>query len=118
MQMTIRSKLLLGFGGVVLLMAAVAGVGLYAVFSLRHSAQETTRIGARLNSISIEIQVHNLEAQRKAKSYFVEKATLGEDNARATYLDEAKFEVHEIQSLASKAVQLAPSEEVGQIQAH
>jgi len=112
MKMTITNKLLLGFGGLLLLTAVIAGIGIYAVSNLRHSAQETTRIGARLNSISVEIQVHNLEAQRKATSYFLQKAALGEENARATYLDEATFEVHEIQSLASKAVQLAPSPEV------
>jgi methyl-accepting chemotaxis protein len=112
MRMTITNKLLLGFGGVLLLLAAVAAVGIYSVIRLRHSAQETTRIGDRLNSISVEIQVHNLEAQRKAKSYFLEKGKLGEENARATYLDEATFEVHEIESLASKAVQLAPTAEI------
>jgi HAMP domain-containing protein len=112
MKPTIKNKLLLGFSGMLLLMAAVAGIGSFAVLSLRHSAQETTRIGDRLNSIAIEIQVHNLEAQRKAKDYFLKKATMGEESARETYLDEADFEVNEIQSLASKAVQIAPSQEV------
>jgi nitrogen fixation/metabolism regulation signal transduction histidine kinase len=112
MRPTIKNKLLLGFSGVLLLMTAVSGIGTYAVFSLRRSAQETTRIGDRLNSIAVEIQVHNLEAQQKARNYFLEKAKMGEENARATYLDEADFEIHEIQSLADKAVQIAPSEDV------
>ncbi|HTZ57127.1 MAG TPA: HAMP domain-containing protein [Acidobacteriaceae bacterium] len=112
MKPTIRNKLLLGFSGMLLLMAAIAGIGIYAVFSLRHSAQETTRIGDRLNAIAIEIQVHNLEAQRKAKSYFEQRVIMGEESARETYLDEADFEVHDIESSISKAVAIAPSEEI------
>src|SRR6202012_5846369 len=102
-----------GFAGMLLLMAAIAGIGIYAVFSLRHSAQETTRIGDRLNAIAIEIQVHNLEAQRKAKSYFEQRSIMGEESAKETYLDEADFEVHDIQSSVTKAVAIAPSEEIG-----
>jgi nitrogen fixation/metabolism regulation signal transduction histidine kinase len=111
MKMTIKNKLLLGFTGVLLLMAAIAGIGSYAVFSLRKSAQDTTRIGDRLNSISVEIQMHNLEAQRKVKSYFLERGAMGEQKASETYLDEANFEISEIQSLASRALKLAPTDE-------
>ena len=112
MKPTIRNKLIAGFSCLMILMSAVAGIGILALFSLKRDAHDATTIGDRLNSIAIEIQVHNLEAQRKAKSYFLEKGKLGEENARATYLDEATFEVHEIESLASKAVQLAPTAEI------
>src|SRR5271156_376128 len=105
MNLTITRKLMLGFGSVLLLMAVVAGIGVYSVFSLRHSAQQTTRIGDRLNSISVEIQMHNLEAQRKVKSYFSEKSKIGEESAYSTYMEEADFEVHEMRSLVTKAVQ-------------
>ena len=111
MKPTIRNKLIVGFSGMLLLMAVIAAIGTESVLRLRRSAQETTQIGDRLNSIAIEIQVHNLEAQRKAKEYFVQKGSLGEEDARATYLDEADFEVHEIRSLATKAVAIAPSRE-------
>ncbi len=65
MKPTIRNKLLAGFSGVLLLMAAVSAIGIYAQLSLRHSAQDATRIGGQLNSVALEIQVHNLEAQRR-----------------------------------------------------
>jgi HAMP domain-containing protein len=111
MKPTIRNKLLLGFGEILFLLVAIAGTGTYSVFTLRHSAQETTLIGDRLNSIAIEIQVHNLEAQRKAKNYFDQRASMGEESARETYLDEADFEVDNIRSLVAKAIQIAPSAE-------
>mgnify|MGYP003348233860 CR=1 FL=1 len=67
MKFTIRNKLIAGFAGALLMMAGVAGVGMYAVFSLRQSAQEATRVGGQLNAVALEIQVHNLEAARRIK---------------------------------------------------
>jgi methyl-accepting chemotaxis protein len=109
MKATIRNKLVWGFSGVLLLLAMVAAIGVYAVFSLRHSAQDATRIGGRLNAMALEIQVHNLEAQHRVKSYLLEVKSLGAEKARETYLDEADFEISAIDSLASKAVAIAPS---------
>jgi methyl-accepting chemotaxis protein len=109
MKATIRNKLVWGFCGVLVLLAAVAAIGMYAVFSLRHSAQDATRIGGRLNAVALEIQVHNLEAQRRVKSYLLEVRTLGPDKARELYLDEADFEIAAIDSLASKAAAIAPT---------
>lgn len=111
MKPTIRNKLLAGFSGVLLLMAGVSGIGIYAVFSLRHSAQDATRIGGQLNAIALEIQVHNLEAQRRIKGYLTDVKKLGAQQAREVYLDEASFETHEIESLADRAVGIAPNAE-------
>jgi HAMP domain-containing protein len=108
---TIRNKLLAGFSGVLLLMAAVAGIGIYAVFSLRHSAQDATRVGGQLNAVALEIQVHNLEAQRRIKGYLADVKKIGAQQARETYLDEAGFETHEIETLADRAVRIAPDAE-------
>ena len=108
---TTKDTLVGGFSAVLLLMAIVAAIGTYSVFSLRRSALETARVGDRLNSISLEIQVHNLEAQRRIKNYLAEFKDLGPDKARETYLDEAQFEIHEIASLASKATKIAPTHE-------
>jgi CHASE3 domain sensor protein len=111
MKPTIRNKLLAGFSGVLLLMAVVAGIGIYSVFKLRHSAQDATRIGGQLNSVALEIQVHNLEAQRRIKGYLADVKKIGAQQARDTYLDEASFEIHEIASLADRAVRIAPDAE-------
>ncbi|MGA2739697.1 MAG: HAMP domain-containing protein [Bryobacteraceae bacterium] len=111
MKPTIRNKLLAGFSGVLLLMAAVAGIGIYSVFRLRHSAQDATRIGGQLNAVALEIQVHNLEAQRRIKGYLTDVKKIGAQTARETYLDEATFEIHEIESLADRAVRIAPDAE-------
>jgi methyl-accepting chemotaxis protein len=108
---TIRNKLLAGFSGVLLLMAGVAGIGIYAVFSLRQSAQDATRIGGQLNAMALEIQVHNLEAQRRIKGYLTDVKKLGAQRASEMYLDEASFEIHEIENLADRAVALAPDAE-------
>ncbi len=111
MHATIRNKLIWGFGGVMLLLALVAALGTYAVFSLRRSAQDAVRIGGRLNATALEIQVHNLEAERRVRSYLLELKSLGAEKAREQYLDEADFEVSAIQSLAAKAVAIAPGDE-------
>ena len=108
---TIKNKLVGGFSGLLLLMGIVAVIGIVAVLSLRRSALETARVGDRLNAIALEIQVHNLEAQRLAKSYLSEVRKIGAVQAREQYLDEAGFEVHEIEALAAKAVQIAPTDE-------
>src|SRR3984957_11101864 len=111
MRPTIKNKLVGGFSAVLFLMGVVAVIGVYSVLSLRTSALETARVGDRLNSISLEIQVHNLEAQRKIKSYLAEFKQLGAEKARETYLDEAEFEIHEIESLAKRGIRIAPTEE-------
>jgi len=111
MRPTIKNKLGGGFSAVLFLMGVVAAIGVYSVLSLRTSALETARVGDRLNAIALEIQIHNLEAERKIKSYLAEFKQLGADKARETYLDEADFEIHEIESLAKRGVRIAPSEE-------
>ncbi|MGA2712160.1 MAG: HAMP domain-containing protein [Bryobacteraceae bacterium] len=111
MKPTIRNKLVAGFSGVLLLMAAVAGIGMYSVFRLRHSAQDATRVGGQLNAVALEIQVHNLEAQRRIKGYLTDVKTIGAARAREMYLDEAAFEIHEIGTLADRAVAIAPDAE-------
>jgi methyl-accepting chemotaxis protein len=108
---TIRNKLLAGFSGVLLLMAVVASIGIYSVFRLRHSAQDATRVGGQLNAVALEIQVHNLEAQRRLKSYLADLPRVGPERAREMYLDEARFEIHEISSLSDRAVAIAPDPE-------
>jgi nitrogen fixation/metabolism regulation signal transduction histidine kinase len=111
MKPTIRNKLLGGFSCVLLLMAIVAGIGIYSVFSLRHSAQDATRVGGQLNAVALEIQVHNLEAQRRIKGYLADVKKIGAKSARETYLDEATFEIHEMETLADRAVAIAPGAE-------
>jgi HAMP domain-containing protein len=108
MKATIRNKLVWGLCGVLVLLATVATIGIYAVISLRHSAQDATRIGGRLNAMALEIQIHNLEAQRRVKSYLLEVKPLGPEKAREQYLDEADVEIGAIESLAAKAVSIAP----------
>lgn len=108
MNLTIRTKLTAGFAGLVLLMASVAVTGAFAVARLKSGARDAVNIGGRLNSIALEIQVHNLEAQRKTRSYLEEAPKIGKDAARQTYLEEADFEVSEMQSLAEKAMGIAP----------
>jgi serine phosphatase RsbU (regulator of sigma subunit) len=111
MRTTIKNSVVGGFSAVLFLMVFAAAIGTYSVLSLRTSALQTARVGDRLSSISLEIQVHNLEAQRKIKSYLAEFKQLGAEKARQTYLDEAEFEIHEIESLAAREVRIAPSEE-------
>jgi len=111
MKLTIRNKLISGYTCLLILMAAVAGIGVYSLATLKRDAHDATAIGGRLNSIAIEIQVHNLEAQRRVKSYLAEVGKLGPEKARSLYLEEADFEIHEIESLSAKAVLIAPDVE-------
>ena len=109
MKPTIRNKVMGGTAGVLTLMAVLAVISGYAVFSLRDSANQATRVGARLNSMAIEIQVHNLEAQRRVKSYKALSPTPQNQQKRQMYFEEATFEIHEIQSLVQKATEIAPT---------
>jgi HAMP domain-containing protein len=109
MKATIRNKLIGGFSGVLILMGLVALIGGYAVFSLRHDANDATRVGARLNSLALEIQIHDLEASRRVNNYLAQTGAAGTQKKRQMYLEEAKFEINEIQSLASKAEEIAPN---------
>jgi len=111
MKPTIRNKLTAGFSGVLLLMTVVSAIGIFALFSLRHSARDATRVGGQLNSVALEIQVHNLEAQRRINGYLANVKKIGPKRAREMYLDEAAFEIHEIESLADRAVRIAPDAE-------
>ena len=108
MKMTIRNKLIAGFSGVLVLMGVVAANASVAFLALRHSAHEATTVGGRLNSTALEIQVHNLEAQRRIKSYLDQVGSLGAEKAGEMYLGEARFEIHEIRTLAAKASAIAP----------
>lgn len=111
MKPTIRNKLVAGFSGVLILMAVVAAIGIYSIFRLRQSAQDATRVGGQLNAVALEIQVHNLEAQRRINGYLTDVKTIGVERAREMYLDEADFEIHEIGTLADRAVAIAPDAE-------
>jgi HAMP domain-containing protein len=111
MKLTIRTKLIAGYTALLILIATVAGIGAWSLAALKHDAHDATTIGGRLNSIAIEIQVHNLEAQRRVRSYLSEVGKLGPEKARAMYLEEADFEIHEIESLSAKAEAIAPDPE-------
>jgi methyl-accepting chemotaxis protein len=111
MKPTIKNKLIAGFGSVLVLMVIMAAIATYAVLNLRRSALETARVGDRLDSISLEIQVHNLEAQKRIHGYLADFKTLGPEKAREMYLDEADFEIHELESLSARAVKIAPTDE-------
>ena len=108
MRPTIKNKLWSGCASFVMLMVIVATISVWAVVNLRRSALETARVGDRLNAISLEIQVHNLEAQRLATAFVGSVNKIGVQAATDQYLDEANFEVSSIQSLADKAVAIAP----------
>lgn len=111
MKPTIRNKLMLGFAGVLVLISAVAGIGAYAVFSLRASAYEATRVGGQLNAYALEVQVHNLAAQRGVRAFLDNIGKLGFEQAKATYLEGATFEVSEMRGLAERAAKIAPTAE-------
>jgi HAMP domain-containing protein len=111
MKPTIRNKLIWGFSSLLILMSAVALIGAYGLYSLKQDAHDATTVGDRLDSIAIEIQVHNLEAQRRVRSYLAEIGALGPVKAREIYLDEADFEIHEMETLSARAVALAPDAE-------
>src|SRR5271169_3778419 len=111
MKPTIKNKLVGGCTCLLLVILGVAGIGALSVFSLRRSAFQTTRVGDRLNAESLEIQVHTLQAESQVRDYLNGIKTMGAQQAKETYLDEAEFEVNEIQNLASNLVKIAPSQE-------
>lgn len=111
MKLTIRNKLVGGLSCLLLVILGVAAIGGFSVFSLRRSALQTMRVGARLNEESLEIQVHTLHVEAQVGEYLAALKTMGAEQARETYLDEAEFEVNEIQNLAVNLIKIAPTEE-------
>jgi len=111
MKPTIRNKLIWGYSCLLVLMSAVAAIGAWSLFSLKRDAHDATAIGGRLNSIAIEIQVHNLEAQRRVRGYLADIGKIGPAKARETYLEEADFEINEMETLSAKAVAISPTAE-------
>jgi len=112
MKLTIKTKLIGGCTGLLLVILGVAGIGALSLFSLRKSAFQTTRVGDRLNAQSLEIQVHTLQAEGLVREYLNAIKKLGAEQAKETYLDEAEFEVNEIQNLAANLVKISPTEEL------
>src|SRR5271169_6188736 len=112
MKPTIKNKLVGGCTCLLLVILGVAGIGALSVFSLRRSAFQTTRVGDRLNAESLEIQVHTLQAESQVRDYLNGIKTMGAESAKETYLDEAEFEVNEIQNLSANLVKISPSEEI------
>lgn len=109
MKPTIKNKLVGGCSALLLVIVGVAALGAFSVFSLKRSAFQTTRVGDRLHAESLEIQVHTLQAQRQVDEYLANLKSMGAEQAKETYLDEADFEVNEIQSLAGNLVKIAPT---------
>jgi HAMP domain-containing protein len=111
MKLTIRNKLVGGLSCLLLVILGVAAIGGFSVFSLRRSAFQTMRVGARLNAESLEIQVHTLQAEAQVGEYLAAINTMGAEQAKETYLEEAEFEVNEIQNLAVNLIKIAPTDE-------
>ncbi len=109
MKLTIRNKLVAGFSFLLLVILGVAAIGTFSVFSMRRSAFQLTRVGDRLNAESLEIQVHTLQAEEQVDGYLAGVKTMGAEQAKTTYLDEAEFEVDEIQNLAVNLIKIAPT---------
>jgi len=112
MKLTIKSKLVGGCSCLLLVILGVAGIGAFSVLSLRRSAFQTTRVGDRLNAESLEIQVHTLQAESQVRDYLNGIKTMGAQQSKETYLDEAEFEVNEIQNLAANLMKISPTEAV------
>lgn len=112
MKMTIKNKLVGGCSLLLLVILGVASIGAFSVFSLRRSAFQTTRVGDRLNAESLEIQVHTLQAEKQVADYLANVKSMGAEQAKETYLDEAQFEVNEVQNLAANLMKIAPTPEL------
>jgi methyl-accepting chemotaxis protein len=112
MKMTIKNKLVGGCSLLLLVILGVASIGAFSVFSLRRSAFQTTRVGDRLNAESLEIQVHTLQAEKQVADYLANVKSMGAEQAKQTYLDEAQFEVNEVQNLSANLMKIAPTAEL------
>lgn len=80
-DLRIRTKLTVGFGAVIVVLATIATIGALATMSVRDSAETALDRDARLNAIALELQVHVTNAQNAAAAFRFD-ATRG--RARAT----------------------------------
>ena len=107
---TIRNKLFTGFGVLIALIVTTVAVGAFAIKSLEESADEAIHVGARLEAIGLEIELHNLEARRREKDFFLNISALGIEDAQAKYIPAVQAEVAKIRELAAEGEALALEE--------
>src|SRR5580658_3425122 len=99
---SVRIRLIVGLTAILLVVLGIAINGFWAFAAMRGSAYNATSVGGSLNSIGLEIQVHNLETYR-----LIELAR-GRNQERALpRLEEAALEIEEMKTLSGRAVRLS-----------
>ncbi|HEY6340218.1 MAG TPA: PP2C family protein-serine/threonine phosphatase [Bryobacteraceae bacterium] len=99
---SVRIRLIVGLTAILLVVLGIAINGFWAFAAMRSSAYNATSVGGTLNSIGLEIQVHNLETYR-----LIELAR-GQNQERALpRLEEAALEIEEMKPLSGRAVRLS-----------
>lgn len=102
----VRNRLAAGLAAILLVVLGIALNGFWAFRTMRASAYEATTVGGNLNTISLEIQVHALEANR-----LIDLAVRGTADSQAS-IEEAVFEIEEMRPLAERAARIAQATEV------
>jgi hypothetical protein len=87
---SVRIRLIVGLTAILLVVLGIAINGFWAFAAMRSSAYNATSVGGSLNSIGLEIQVHNLETYR-----LIELARGQNQEKALPRLEEAALEIED-----------------------
>ena len=109
MKLSIRDKIKSAFNVVNGLMVLVAITGMVALLAVVHTANQAVSVGARLNTIGLEIQTANLEAGRFAKEFLLNIKTKGVAKARQEHAAKVAPALARIGALCLEGARVAPA---------
>jgi methyl-accepting chemotaxis protein len=70
-QFGLRLQLMVAFGLLSILVAAVAAIALWGLFSVRESARQAVAVDGQLNRLASEVATQTLESRRYEKDFFI-----------------------------------------------
>src|SRR5262245_49702331 len=82
-QFGLRLQLMVAFGLLSVLVAAVSGTALWGLFSVRESARQAVAVDGQLSRLASKVATQTLESRRYEKDFFL---NIGDLSARDDYL--------------------------------
>jgi len=110
MKSSIRDKIRFAFNVVNGLMVVVAVTGTVALLAVVHKANQAVAVGARLETIGLEIQTNNLRAGKFEKEFLLNIKAKGVEKAKQQYADKVAPTVAQIEELCAAGTRIASVE--------
>jgi methyl-accepting chemotaxis protein len=110
MKKSIRDKIKSAFNVVNGLMVVVALTGMVALLAVVHKANQAVAVGARLETIGLEIQTSNLQAGRFEKEFLLNIKAKGVEKAKQEHAAKVAPAVAKIEELCAAGARIASVE--------